>query len=93
MTTSQTGKPAASENGYERARSSGLSRDRFDGESPEALRRRADILLDEMMLGGVDLAAGEFVAHDAAESVDGGSGRDVPYDSEDRSLLTPSPSV
>lgn len=29
----------------------------YGEESPEALRRRADILLDEMMLGGVDVAS------------------------------------
>ena len=33
------------------------SRGAYGDESPEALRRRADVLLDEMMLGGIDTGA------------------------------------
>ena len=33
------------------------SRGTYGDESPEALRRRADVLLDEMMLGGIDTGA------------------------------------
>jgi hypothetical protein len=33
------------------------SRGAYGEESPEALRRRADVLLDEMMLGGIDTGA------------------------------------
>jgi hypothetical protein len=35
----------------------GSSRGAYGDESPEALRRRADVLLDEMMLGGIDTGA------------------------------------
>ncbi len=43
------------------------------GENPEMLRWRADVLLDEMMLGGVDLAAGDYRSGDRNSGNNGGS--------------------
>jgi hypothetical protein len=54
----------------------GSSRGAYGDESPEALRRRADVLLDEMMLGGVDTgAAGPYGGPAlAGAAVSGGNG-------------------
>jgi len=46
------------------------SRGAYGDESPEALRRRADVLLDEMMLGGIDTGA----AGPQTSSMAGGNG-------------------
>ena len=48
------------------------SRGAYGEESPEALRRRADVLLDEMMLGGIDTgAAGPYSSGSATGSGNG----------------------
>ncbi|MBW7882350.1 MAG: hypothetical protein H3C34_06905 [Caldilineaceae bacterium] len=74
----------------------------YVSESPDALRRRADLLLDEMMLGAVDVAASEsaFDAHDlsgAAEQLPSDNGHsgwrtEPAYDSGNgQPWRTPSP--
>lgn len=40
----------------------------YGEESPEALRRRADVLLDEMMLGSNDMGSGDFAFHETFTS-------------------------
>ena len=47
------------------------SRGAYGDESPEALRRRADVLLDEMMLGGIDTGAGPQISGTAAGNGNG----------------------
>ena len=44
---------------YEPSRGQSGRRAAFGEETPEVLRRRADVLLDEMMLGSVDMGAGD----------------------------------
>lgn len=44
---------------YESSRGQAGRRAAFGEETPEVLRRRADVLLDEMMVGSVDMGAGD----------------------------------
>ncbi len=66
-------KLSATGNPYEPHRSPAGSRAAYGEESPEALRRRVEVLLDEMMLGGVDTASAG-PARDQMGSQAGGSG-------------------
>ena len=50
------------------------SRGAYGEESPEALRRRADVLLDEMMLGGIDTGAAGPQSSGAAAGSGNGNG-------------------
>ena len=60
--TLQPGELAASGNSYEYQRHAAALQRVYGDESAEALRRRADSLLDEMMLGSADLGAGALVS-------------------------------
>jgi hypothetical protein len=50
------------------------SRGAYGEESPEALRRRADVLLDEMMLGGIDTGAAGPYGSDSTTGSGNGNG-------------------
>jgi hypothetical protein len=63
--------------------STASSRDAYGEESPEALRRRADVLLDEMMLGGIDTgAAGPHTSGSATGSGNGNGAAHWPHADE-----------
>jgi hypothetical protein len=55
----QSDESTATGNLYEPSRGQVGRRSAYGEDSPEALRRRADVLLDEMMLGSVDMGAGD----------------------------------